>query len=80
MLNSAIRNQAHTKLQSVPSIGKEVVQNNITFFISYFCGVKIRVRDKEILNLALPSIVSNITVPLLGLVDLAIVGHIGNES
>ena len=80
MLNSAIRNQAHTKFQSVPSIGKEVVQNNITFFISYFCGVKIRVRDKEILNLALPSIVSNITVPLLGLVDLAIVGHIGNES
>ncbi|MGG6544015.1 UNVERIFIED_CONTAM: MATE family efflux transporter [Prevotella sp. 15_C9] len=35
---------------------------------------------KEILNLALPSIVSNITVPLLGLVDLYIVGHIGNET
>lgn len=31
----------------------------------------------SILRLALPSIVSNITVPLLGLVDLAIVGHIG---
>ena len=36
--------------------------------------------NKEILNLALPSIVSNITVPLLGLVDLTIVGHIGNEN
>ena len=33
--------------------------------------------DKDILHLALPSIVSNITVPLLGLVDLAIGGHIG---
>lgn len=33
--------------------------------------------DKDILHLALPSIVSNITVPLLGLVDLAIAGHIG---
>lgn len=36
-------------------------------------------RNKEILQLAIPSIVSNVTVPLLGLVDLAIVGHIGNE-
>lgn len=32
----------------------------------------------KILRLALPSIVSNITVPLLGLVDLAIVGHMGS--
>lgn len=36
--------------------------------------------NREILNLAIPSIVSNITVPLLGLVDLTIVGHIGNEN
>ena len=35
-------------------------------------------RDRQILHLALPSIVSNITVPLLGLVDVAIVGHMGN--
>lgn len=33
--------------------------------------------NKRILHLALPSIVSNITVPLLGLVDVAIVGHFG---
>jgi MATE family multidrug resistance protein len=33
---------------------------------------------REILQLALPSIVSNITVPLLGLADVAIMGHIGN--
>lgn len=34
-------------------------------------------RDRQILNIALPSIVSNITVPLLGLVDMVIVGHMG---
>lgn len=34
--------------------------------------------NKQILKLAIPSIVSNITVPLLGLVDLAIVGHLGS--
>ena len=33
--------------------------------------------DSKILRLAVPSIVSNITVPLLGLVDIAIVGHMG---
>lgn len=33
--------------------------------------------NKKILGIALPSIVSNITVPLLGLVDTAIVGHLG---
>lgn len=34
--------------------------------------------DRQIFRLALPSIVSNITVPLLGLVDVAIVGHMGS--
>lgn len=34
----------------------------------------------EILRLALPSIVTNITVPLLGLIDLAIVGHMGSDK
>ena len=33
---------------------------------------------RDILWLAVPSIVSNITVPLLGLVDVAIMGHIGD--
>src|SRR5574344_2283871 len=36
------------------------------------------VRNRQIWNLALPSIISNITVPLLGLVDVSIVGHIGD--
>lgn len=36
--------------------------------------------NREILRIALPSIITNITVPLLGLVDLAIVGHIGEAS
>lgn len=34
--------------------------------------------NKQILHLALPSIVSNITVPLLGLVDVTITGHMGD--
>ncbi len=34
--------------------------------------------NRQILRIALPSIVSNITVPLLGLVDVAIVGHMGD--
>ncbi|MBQ9362526.1 MAG: MATE family efflux transporter [Bacteroidaceae bacterium] len=34
-------------------------------------------RNRQILHIALPSIVSNITVPLLGLIDVAITGHIG---
>ena len=33
--------------------------------------------DRQIMRIAIPSIVSNITVPLLGLVDLTIVGHLG---
>lgn len=36
--------------------------------------------DKNILKLAIPSIISNITVPLIGLVDLTIIGHIGSAS
>ena len=34
--------------------------------------------DREILRLALPAIVNNITVPLLGLCDTAIAGHLGS--
>ena len=30
--------------------------------------------------MAIPSIISNITVPLLGLVDMAIVGHLGSAA
>ncbi|MCF6171845.1 MAG: MATE family efflux transporter [Bacteroidales bacterium] len=33
---------------------------------------------REILRLSIPNIITNITVPLLGLVDLAMMGHLGN--
>lgn len=41
-------------------------------------GIKIHVKalDREILRLALPSILANITVPLVGLVDTAVAGHL----
>ena len=34
--------------------------------------------NRQILRLAIPSIMANITVPLVGIVDLAISGHIGD--
>ncbi len=36
--------------------------------------------NKQILNLATPNIISNITIPLLGMVDLAIMGHLDSEK
>lgn len=36
--------------------------------------------NRKILRLALPNILSNISIPLLSMVDLAIVGRLGNES
>ncbi len=35
--------------------------------------------NRDILRLAVPNIISNITVPLLGLVDLALMGHLKSE-
>ncbi len=40
-------------------------------FLSYFCDM-----DRKIFRLAVPNIISNITVPLLGMIDLAIAGHL----
>ena len=34
--------------------------------------------NRRILQIAVPSIISNITVPLLGLIDVTIVGHLGS--
>ncbi len=36
--------------------------------------------NKEIFRLAIPNIISNITVPLLGMADLAILGHLDSEK
>ena len=52
--------------------------------MAYLCSDKLKTIGMhsihhDILRLALPSIISNITVPLLGLVDLTIVGHLGSE-
>ncbi len=35
--------------------------------------------NRSILKLAVPNIISNITIPLLGLIDLALMGHLGSE-
>ena len=49
-------------------------------FDSTFARMKLSKTDQNILQIALPAIVTNITVPLLGLVDTAIVGHMGSAS
>ena len=36
--------------------------------------------NKDILRLAIPSILANITIPLVGIVDTAIVGHLSDAS
>ena len=36
--------------------------------------------NREILRLAIPSILANITVPLVGMVDIAVVGHLGGTE
>lgn len=36
--------------------------------------------NRKILALAIPNIISNITVPLVGMVDMAIIGHLGVDS
>ena len=36
--------------------------------------------NRDILRLAIPSILANITIPLVGIVDTAIVGHLGDAS
>lgn len=40
----------------------------------------LRRNNREILQLAIPSIVSNLTIPLLGLVDITMVGHMHNTT
>lgn len=39
-----------------------------------------RTMNKEILRLAIPNIISNITVPLLGMIDIAIAGRMGGDD
>ena len=55
-------------------------------FLLYFCALKypniktLKQLNAQILRLAIPSILANITIPLVGLVDTAIVGHIANAT
>ena len=36
--------------------------------------------NRDILKLALPSILANITVPIVGMVDVAVAGHLGSQA
>ena len=39
-----------------------------------------RTINREIFRLALPSILANLTVPLVGLVDIAVAGHLDSTA
>ena len=43
-------------------------------------NIKLYSENRRILQIAIPSITSNITVPLLGLIDVTIVGHLGSPA
>ena len=43
-------------------------------------NIKSYAENRRILQIAIPSIISNITVPLLGLIDVTIVGHLGSPA
>ena len=45
-----------------------------------FVAIKRNPLNKRILNLAVPNIISNITVPLLSMVDISLVGHLETNS
>ena len=45
--------------------------------VSMFCII-FAAMDKKIFRLAVPNIITNITVPLLGMIDIAIAGHLGS--
>jgi MATE family multidrug resistance protein len=48
-------------------------------FKNLFSHPKTTQLNKKILNIAIPNIISNITIPLLGIVDLALVGHLDSK-
>lgn len=53
-------------------------ENCFITYKTYFANCNFM--NRKILRLAIPSIISNITVPLLGLIDVSIVGHLGAAS
>jgi len=49
---------------------------NVVFLWSDFCTKM----NREIFHIAIPAIVTNVTIPLLGLLDTAIAGHLPGGS
>ncbi len=49
-------------------------------FAALFENMPMKSLDRRILRLALPSIVANVTVPLLGLCDVTVMGHVGGAG
>lgn len=61
------------RLASAPS------ENYVWVVISFFCIIFAPMAmDRKIFRLALPNIITNITVPLLGMIDIAVAGRLGS--
>ena len=45
-----------------------------------YLRIKTQDMNREILRLAVPNIISNITVPLMGIVSSAVAGHLDNSA
>ena len=55
--------------------------DDVCFFVNFVENLfTMGTMNREIFHIALPAIVANVTVPLLGLVDTAIAGHLGAPS
>ena len=52
-----------------------ISKNILTTFVFKFFQV-----NKQILRLAIPNIISNISIPLLGIVDMALMGHMDSDA
>lgn len=76
MKNNTFRGIASTKFGKGAGLSGPLPDNNADF--CYLCTAMNM--NHEILRIALPNIVSNITVPLMGIVSTAIAGHWGADT
>ena len=54
-------------------------ERNIVIYV-YLCGTNFKIMNREILRIAIPNIISNITVPLMGIASTIIAGRIAGAD
>lgn len=48
--------------------------------IYYLCGINCLTMNRDILRIAIPNIISNVTVPLMGIASTVIAGRVGGSD